>query len=1187
MSGSPRNPKPLTLFARLAAASGGRKASARETLKDPASATHVEAPQRNRTQGLPETPVRSTNPPLTPKTGPISSSIPSSPTSSSSSEGTSEGEEGIEDMAVPGGCGLTDDLDLEPALAKDVSAPVTGTTDQEDLAATEVLSPTEDLMPPPPRPSVPPPDINPPVHLSPVLDEKGYFFCTRVPPPSTMVRSLDDPDLTRTPEKIVADDRSERYFERFSAHQFDEDLQQVHWKQVPILVLEIALRLGVKWKFTVFRGFLYWQPGLHLTTDRMSTMVAELMEAEMPEHPSSGANGSQSFSWDGDGRPASGPASSAGKMSQPPLDPFEREYQPSVTGSQTPLNHPAAEGTPAPPEVPTNPRLSCHAGQDATELREKLIRHLREPKSTDDDLGQTLVVKEGERLATTDDGTPVQAPLAGSYTTRIWRITSDGFKVLVQPCRILEVLPRACQLWLPQDDYKKTFKGMQDRLPVHVLGPEEKVPRVYVGVSSLTAQPVYMQPRINRGGTMDYQDNFRKVDLKMEPSRKIAGSYTILHEACLVAGNLGQLKRLVVDNNRSFPSEPSLMEKMAYQNKRALEFLPVEPLAATFPRKRGSERPDMAHFYRAKLGLDALYEHTIPPLGVLDPPGELIVRLYQFLSRYGRDPMPLNLALQAVIVYLDIQDAFERKVEEGVREPEGVRHPIPEVSPEVFVLYYPHWLRFHEVNKLTRYIHPVRFIHRAYQTDVHVDLEKFNIEKGTLQIGRMRELVGAVTSKAHNISPKVRIPVIPASMPGTTMLWPARVRRGEPPCDGLFALCLLDDIQTIGIPSYYLRTRSRLVEMVAIPDDLARERNVETPTAHHYAPHRPPRYFWEPCQKAALVSIAGPSQTVGPVFKPLEGTRRVIATDSVPAVFYPFSHPGSDQLIDWSSFLSPQALARIAETNDKRLTLATKLGKTAADLLFDPVTLSVKWEGSHSDLVQAAIDRQLPVPCPAQLDGFASDSEVGSLAGDDEDDLEVTLPITDPDMLSGSAIDEITSLIGNCDIRALDWDGVMEAMRNPAMKRNVTQALRRIWVFLLKDLSTTREALRDPGKLDNSSKLAIAQAFPLHVLRTVGALSSDLVGSVDIFQHWGEYASRFPSGTLHDTFEQVEMLAPRLTSLSSWKFVEVAAGAFYGSPACADQLELLQRLETLLSVEVRQEEPSTPPPEVDLYSADG
>ena len=52
-------------------------------------------------------------------------------------------------------------------------------------------------------------------------------------------------------------------------------------------------------------------------------------------------------------------------------------------------------------------------------------------------------------------------------------------------------------------------------------------------------------------------------------------------------------------------------------------------------------------------------------------------------------------------MYLDIQDAYERKVEDGVREAGNVRHPIPDVSPEASVLYYPHWLRFHEVHELT------------------------------------------------------------------------------------------------------------------------------------------------------------------------------------------------------------------------------------------------------------------------------------------------------------------------------------------------------------------------------------------------------------------------------------------------------------------------------------------------------
>ncbi|KAL2675120.1 hypothetical protein Neosp_011300 [[Neocosmospora] mangrovei] len=146
--------------------------------------------------------------------------------------------------------------------------------------------------------------------------------------------------------------------------------------------------------------------------------------------------------------------------------------------------------------------------------------------------------------------------------------------------RILEVVPRACQLSLPQDDFKKTFEGMQERLPVEVLGPEEMIPSVYVGISSLTARSVYIT-KPKRTGNMDYRDNLAKVDARMEPSRKTAGLLTILHETCIVTGNLGQLKRLIVDNDRAFEDEPALIERAAYQNKRTLEFLSVETLALT------------------------------------------------------------------------------------------------------------------------------------------------------------------------------------------------------------------------------------------------------------------------------------------------------------------------------------------------------------------------------------------------------------------------------------------------------------------------------------------------------------------------------------------------------------------------------------------------------------------------------
>ncbi|KAI8719280.1 hypothetical protein NCS52_00708500 [Fusarium sp. LHS14.1] len=172
----------------------------------------------------------------------------------------------------------------------------------------------------------------------------------------------------------------------------------------------------------------------------------------------------------------------------------------------------------------------------------------------------------------------VKPPLAGPYQSRIWRLNSNHHKVLAQPCRILEVMPRACQLSLPQDDFKKTFNGMQERLPIEVLWPDEMITSVqerlpievlwpdemitsvYVGISSLTAQPVYIT-KPKRTGNMAYRDNLAKVDVRMEPPRKTTGSLTILHETCIVTDNLGQLKRLIVDNDRAFEDEPALMER--------------------------------------------------------------------------------------------------------------------------------------------------------------------------------------------------------------------------------------------------------------------------------------------------------------------------------------------------------------------------------------------------------------------------------------------------------------------------------------------------------------------------------------------------------------------------------------------------------------------------------------------------
>ena len=64
--------------------------------------------------------------------------------------------------------------------------------------------------------------------------------------------------------------------------------------------------------------------------------------------------------------------------------------------------------------------------------------------------------------------------------------------------------------------------------------------------------------------------------------------------------------------------------------------------------------------------------------------------------------MHLNLAIQATAVYFDVVLGPDRKPEELARGKGQMNHPVPEVSLQVFLLYYPHWIRFREVRHGSR-----------------------------------------------------------------------------------------------------------------------------------------------------------------------------------------------------------------------------------------------------------------------------------------------------------------------------------------------------------------------------------------------------------------------------------------------------------------------------------------------------
>ncbi|KAF4343170.1 hypothetical protein FBEOM_2884 [Fusarium beomiforme] len=123
---------------------------------------------------------------------------------------------------------------------------------------------------------------------------------------------------------------------------------------------------------------------------------------------------------------------------------------------------------------------------------------------------------------------------------------------------------------------------------------------------------------------------------------------------------------------------------------RAFQYLPVEPIQNRRVGTDAKYRPSHRTLY-TRNSRDTHWMYHATPLGIFEPSEELIDRLNVFLARHPLDPMPINLAVQGVLLY--------SRIKSPTLEPEGFsngKRPVPAVDLEPFILYLPYWLRFHE-----------------------------------------------------------------------------------------------------------------------------------------------------------------------------------------------------------------------------------------------------------------------------------------------------------------------------------------------------------------------------------------------------------------------------------------------------------------------------------------------------------
>ncbi|KAF7560745.1 hypothetical protein G7046_g3394 [Stylonectria norvegica] len=415
------------------------------------------------------------------------------------------------------------------------------------------------------------------------------------------------------------------------------------------------------------------------------------------------------------------------------------------------------------------------------------------------------------------------------------------FRVHTRCCHILRIKPF-------KDPVLIGRLGLSDGME-----PQHKVGSLFVGWDANSGDPVTLHPmrRNQHEDRISLENDLTGLPVKTVPFRVMTGNHTILHHNLIIPGNFVAQKQYIHLNKRQFPDTPDILGSVQENHQKLLKGEAPYPLLAHRPDK-GLYRPVFRSFYNDEEGVDRLFHLYYPPLGAINLPTDFTKEISQFLAKFPEDPMTLQLACGATMVYFDLERAgwtpegANRKPSK--RAPQNTHQMVPsymvsEVSLATFLIYFPHFLRYAENHKMSRYMHPARFARRHYNQDGAIVGGGMKLEHH-LDEALMRRLYGQITMNTPDIQEGAR---------GVS----AGVAR-------VHSLCLLDSILTLGLPSY--RTTLDTSVALALPKAILKTkvRCSELPTPEIALTTLKDR-SWNGEQDAAISVLSGEAAVVGPV----------------------------------------------------------------------------------------------------------------------------------------------------------------------------------------------------------------------------------------------------------------------------------------------------------------------------------
>ncbi|KAF5682030.1 polyketide synthase [Fusarium denticulatum] len=669
------------------------------------------------------------------------------------------------------------------------------------------------------------------------------------------------------------------------------------------------------------------------------------------------------------------------------------------------------------------------------------------------------------------------------------------------------LLARACK--------SQTIKLRGMRHLLGILGSQQlttqsKVNGVFVGISAITSEAVIMLRNESSGVNLisldgrtqmsSNRDNTDTVKFQSVSMQAVNGHEIIWTEGMLVPGNISYAKnalwgRLCGDQKTQF------LEIMAREHSLLGDGLSCAGVAMIPPSNEVKERkPAICRPIHENKDYSSLhYVLQWPPLAALEFPIDMIEAIEEFQGWHQQDNVPLNISLAATIIYFDLKEAGENQGEGFIGLGNHEAAPLGECSLSVFVIYFAHMLRFVEVNHLTAFIHPTRFAAMHYSDDKRKIFGNFSeidtptTNGKTLDETLMLSSYLEIRSRHPQVPTNFRFALIPASMPGTSMVFPQDCNHAEKPTSDLHTLCCLNDVRTMGFPDYLrgVDTTSGL-RSIGGPQWPFSEM-INEPVSR--LDGDPSISYWKPMPYRGVKALTGAAKTIGPLFPHLGSVcwKDEYITECVKR------HFGMVEFLTKNFTISkhlPDYIFKDIQTKAKELKkVFTYLGKKRSAWNFNLETLTPSWRGMENDLKSLHEKGELEKIASGSLKRAAPEKHFKPAS------KRVKLAKR---CISIELRTQILGIIDGLAVRSLDWYPMrhyLESTTNPSL--NEAWDLLSEVQSLKSEIQETLPAT-DPDNGQGSLDKVIRMCF-----RAAGLLDRPQAKSMDYEQQWDKCREDF------------------------------------------------------------------------------